>query len=336
MNGYHNEKRACARLSIISNSALIVLKLAAGFFTGSVAIVGEAVHSFLDLLASLLAWGAVRVSDAPADYDHPFGHGKTENLAALFESMLIIVGGLYISYHSVLGLIEGRVLLSLKSGILVMLVSSLVNFFISEKLFKIGRATNSPALEADGWHLRTDVYTSCGILGALVVIETGHFLNPMINLSFIDSFCALGVSILILRAGWSLGWRAVGALVDHSLSPLEIKLIEDHIQAMTPMVIGFRRLRTRRSGPFRIILVDLLVDGRLSVSQAHELGVKVVSGVIEHFPEAKVTFHLEPVDIEKLKIFNRDKQKSSINKTCSHQENPLILQPSTDNSKKEK
>jgi cation diffusion facilitator family transporter len=295
-----NSKTQCASLSIISNSFLIILKLGAGLLTGSVAIISEATHSFLDLMAAFLAWWAVRLSDAPPDFDHPFGHGKTENLAALFEAILIVVGGLYIVYQSVLGLIKGQELPVLKVGLLVMLISTVVNYFISRRLFRIGKKEDSPALLADAWHLRTDVYTSFGIFLALSVIELGKFVNSQWNLSFIDPICALIVAILIIKAGSTLGWKASTNLIDQSLTPVELQLFEEHIRELSPKVHGYRRLRTRRSGPFRIVLVDLVVDGRLSVFEAHALGARVVAGIKEHFPKADVTFHLEPIDLERL------------------------------------
>jgi cation diffusion facilitator family transporter len=290
-------KTRTARLSVFSNSVLIVMKLAAGLSTGSVAVVSEAVHSFLDLMASLMAWAAVRISDSPPDYDHPFGHGKTENLAALFEALLIVLGGAYIVKEAIEGLIEGRDLPDLKVGLLVMLASVMVNIFISRRLFKIGRETQSPALEADAWHLMTDVYTSAGIFAALLVIEVGEWINPAWDLSKVDGLAAVIVSFMIVKTGFSLGWEAVCNLIDHSLSPQEIGLIEEHIREGAPGIRGYQRLRTRRSGPFRIVLVDLLVDGDLTVSEAHALGVAVGRGIKDHFPAVDVTCHFEPYNL---------------------------------------
>lgn len=294
MSAAQTVKSRCALLSIVSNSLLIVFKLIAGAATGSVAIISEAVHSFLDLMASLMAWVAVRVSDHPPDYDHPFGHGRAENLAALFEALLIVLGGVVIARESILGLFEGKTLPSLKVGLLVMLVSTVINWLISRHLFKVGRALGSPALEADAWHLRTDVYTSLGIFVALLIIEAGRVINPAWNLDFIDSACALAVSFLIMRTGVALGWDSVSTLIDNRLSPKELLLISDHIQAFYPKILSWRRLRTRRAGPFRIVIVDLVVDGRLSVTEAHSIGLEVVQAICRHFPGADVTFHLEP------------------------------------------
>jgi cation diffusion facilitator family transporter len=288
-------KSRYAILSIISNSLLIIMKLVAGFLTGSVAIISEAVHSFLDFLASVMTFSAVKFSENPPDADHPFGHGKIENVAALFEALLIVAGGLYIVWEAVEGLIEGRELPSLTVGLGVMFVSSLVNFIVSHMLFKAGKKTSSPALIADAWHLRTDVLTSLGIFGALLVIHLGKLINPEWKLDFIDSAAAIVVSILIIKTGWTLGWEAVSNLIDHCLSPEELKLIEEHIGEHSPDVKGYRNLRSRRAGSFQMVVVDLLVDGRLSVTEAHEIGDKIVTGIREHYPQADITFHLEPV-----------------------------------------
>jgi cation diffusion facilitator family transporter len=288
-------KSRFALISIFSNSSLIALKLVAGVLTGSVAIISEAVHSFLDLLASFMTFAAVKFSEHPPDLDHPFGHGKIENIAALFEALLIVIGGLYIVREAVLGLIHGRELPSLTVGLAVMFFSSAVNYVVSAILFRVGKRTSSPALIADAWHLRTDVLTSFGIFAALLIIEVGSHINPNLDLDFIDSAAAMVVSFFIIKTGWTLGWEAVSNLVDHSLTPEEIKLIEEHIEEFKPAIKGYRKLRSRRSGPFQIVVVDLYVDGDLKVSEAHALGDQVVTGIKEHYPSADITFHLEPV-----------------------------------------
>ncbi|MDR2339474.1 MAG: cation diffusion facilitator family transporter [Deltaproteobacteria bacterium] len=284
-----------ALFSIASNATLIILKLIAGALTGSIAIISEAVHSFLDLLASFMTWVAVRFSEHPPDLDHPFGHGKAENLASLFEALLIIAGGLYIVKEAIEGLMGDRHLPSLTAGILVMFLSSAVNLVVSAILFRKGKENGSPALVADAWHLRTDVYTSAGIMLALLVIHVGKLIDPALDLGFIDSAAALVVSFFILKTGWTLAWEAITNLLDHSLGDDELRMIEDHIARFAPKILGYRRLRTRRSGPFQIIVVDLFVDGGLSVWEAHELGNTVVLGIKKHYPHADITFHLEPV-----------------------------------------
>jgi cation diffusion facilitator family transporter len=275
---------------------LIVLKLAAGLATGSIAVISEAVHSFLDLLAAFMTFTAVRISGAPPDHDHPFGHGKAENLAALFEAALIIAGGLYIVREAVTGLAEGRGLEDAGPGALVMLLSSFANLMVSRHLFRAGRRYASPALVTDAWHLMTDVYTSLGIFGALLAVHAARRIDPSLDLGFIDPAAAMCVSFFIIKTGWTLARDAMANLVDRSLPDEDLRYIVDSIRVKGPGIRGYRRLRTRRSGPFQIVVVDLLVDGSMTVSAAHALGVEVAESLSGRFPRADVTFHLEPVD----------------------------------------
>jgi cation diffusion facilitator family transporter len=281
-------------LSIASNSALIALKLAAGAATGSIAVVSEAAHSFLDLLAALMTFAAVRVSGAPPDHDHPFGHGRAENIAALFEALLIIAGGLYIVRESVHALGEGGSLDSPGAGAAVMLASSLVNLLVSRHLFRTGRRYASPALVTDAWHLMTDVYTSLGILAALLAIQVGLLADPSLDLGFIDPAAAMCVSFFIIKTGWNLARDALATLADHSLPDEDLRAIAGVIRSRSPGILGYRRLRTRRSGPFRIMAVDLVVDGALPVSEAHAMGVEVSRAIAGLFPRSELIFHLEP------------------------------------------
>jgi cation diffusion facilitator family transporter len=289
-------KSRCALLSVVSNSTLIAMKLTAGIATGSIAVISEAVHSFLDLLAAFMTFAAVRISGTPPDHDHPFGHGKAENLAALFEAILIIGGGLYIVREAVMGLSGGRGLPSAGPGVAVMFLSSLVNLLVSRHLFKTGRKYASPALVTDAWHLMTDVYTSLGIFGALLAIHVARRIDPALDLGFLDPVAAMCVSFFIIKTGWTLARDAMANLADHSLPDTDLKFIIDSIRGGGPGIRGYRRLRTRRSGPFQIVVVDLLVDGRMSVSDAHARGVEVARALSRRFPRADVTFHLEPLD----------------------------------------
>jgi cation diffusion facilitator family transporter len=281
---------------VLSNSGLIVLKLTAGIATGSIAVISEAVHSFLDLLAAFMTFAAVRISGTPPDHDHPFGHGKAENLAALFEAVLIIGGGLYIVREAVHGLAEGRGPDTAVPGAAVMFLSSAANFMVSRHLFATGRRYASPALVTDGWHLMTDVYTSLGIFGALLAIHAAGWIDPGLDLGFLDPVAAMCVSFFIMKTGWTLARDAMANLIDHSLPDADLKVMIDSIRGGVPGIRGYRRLRTRRSGPFQIVVVDLLVDGRMSVSDAHARGVEVAGALSARFPRADVTFHLEPLD----------------------------------------
>lgn len=286
-------KSGAALISIISNISLVMIKLLAGFVTGSVAIISEAVHSGIDLVASFMAYVSVKVAERPPDPSHPFGHGKAENLAALFEGMLILAAGGLVAWKAALGLAAPEPLPDLGLGALVMLISALVNILVSRHLFKVGQRTESAALMADAWHLRTDVYTSLGVFAALGGIMLGAHFAPGLDLYILDPLCALAVALMILRAGLRLSWEAVGQLLDRSLAADELALIMSHIQARSKEIKGYS-VMTRRSGSCRQIYMVLHVDGAMPVEAGHELGDEVVESIREHFPDSQITFHLEP------------------------------------------
>jgi len=288
------EKSGAALVSIISNSSLVLLKLMAGLWTGSVAILSEAIHSAMDLLAAVMAYVSVRVAERPADSHHPYGHGKAEFLAALFEGGLIIVAGGAIIWQAARGFMSPEPLPELGLGVLVMLVSAVVNILVSRFLFKVGERTESAALVADAWHLRTDVYTSLGVFAALGGIMLGQRLSPGLNLAFLDPLCAVIVALMILKAGIKLTWEAIGQLLDHSLSQDELKLVKSHIKQYAPVIKGYGAIKTRRSGSCRLVYMELIVDGAMNVEEAHALGDQVAESIKEHFPDCQISFHLEP------------------------------------------
>lgn len=288
------KKARAALLSIISNTCLTALKLVIGFLTGSMAIISEAIHSGMDLLAALMTYLSVKVADRPPDHTHPFGHGKAENLAALFEGTLILIAGLLIIKQSVAAIIEPQPLPGLGLGVLVMLLSAVVNIFVSRYLFKVGKQTESAAVIADAWHLRTDVYTSLGVLAALSAIMLGRFFRPDLDLTILDPLCAITVALVIIKTGVRLSWEAINNLLDQSLNKEETELILNHIKEQAPRIIGYGDIKTRRSGSSRIVYMELKVDGAMSVEEAHKLGETMTESIREHFPDSQIIFHLEP------------------------------------------
>jgi len=175
-----SKKVKTAKLSIYSNSLLIVLNLVVGLISGSVSIISEAVHTIIDLLAAVMAYFSVKISDKSADQKHPFGHGKYENISGVIEALLIFVASCWIIHNAITRLIRGEQLIGnfgLTLGFIVMMVSALVNLIVSRRLYKVAIETDSIALKADALHLSTHVYTSAGVGISLAVIYfTGwHF-----------------------------------------------------------------------------------------------------------------------------------------------------------------
>ena len=283
---YSTAKTGVARLSVFSNTFLVLAKLIIGFFTGSVSIMAEAIHSGIDLIAAVIALFAVRVSDQPPDEAHAYGHGKYENISGTVEALLIIAAAIYIGHEAVMKFIHGSELTRLNLGMGVMLISAIMNWIVSARLFKTAKETDSIALEADGHHLRLDVYTSAGIFLGLLVVK-------ITNLVIIDQILALGVALWIGWIGIQLSRKAVGPLLDLQLPLVEVERIVSIIHS-DPQVLGYHKLRTRKSGAHRHIDVHIVVPRTMSLPDAHDLAEKIEDEIRAEFRHAFVLTHVEP------------------------------------------
>jgi cation diffusion facilitator family transporter len=281
-------KSGAAALSIASNALLIALKLAAGAITGSIAILTEAIHSLIDLVASVVAFVSVRKADEPADADHPYGHEKVESLAATIEGLLILVGAGIIVYEATHRLVVGAEVETLGVGIAVMGFSVLANLAVSSVLSRQARVHESPALAGDAAHLRADAATSAGVLlGLAIVAITG-------NAAF-DSITALIVSGAIVAAGIRIVRHSSGVLVDEALPSEEMDRIETAIAtARTPEVVGYHKLRARRAGRRRYIDLHVQYRSGTSLERAHELTHAMRDSIEAAIPNAEVLIHAEP------------------------------------------
>lgn len=281
-------KSRAAALSIASNSALIALKLAAGAITGSIAIVTEAVHSLIDLVASVIAFVSVRKADEPADEEHLYGHEKVENLAAAIEGILILVGAAVIVYEATHRLVVGSQVESLGVGIAVMGFSVLANLLVSGYLYRQARKTDSPALEGDAAHLRTDAMTSAGVLVGLGIVQ-------VTGIAAFDSITALIVAVAIVWAGLTLVRRSSGVLIDEALPEKEMDRIEAAIAtARTEEVAGYHKLRARRAGSRRHVDFHVQYRNGTSLERAHELAHEMRDSIEAEIPQAEVLIHVEP------------------------------------------
>jgi cation diffusion facilitator family transporter len=282
-------KSGAALLSVVSNSVLIVLKLAAGLLTGSIAILTEAVHSAIDLIASIVALFSVRKADEPADEDHPYGHEKAENVAAGAEAMLILLGAAIIVVEAVRRLFAGSEVDQVGIGIAVIGVSIVANLLVSAFLFRRAKVLESPALEGDAAHLRADALTSVAVLVGLVLVEvTG---KPAF-----DSIAALTVAIAIVATGVRLAMRSGRVLMDEAPPPDELDRIERVISASRPpSMAGYHKLRARRAGSRRHIDLHVQYRAGTSLEEAHELAHALRDAISDEFAgNADVLIHVEP------------------------------------------
>jgi cation diffusion facilitator family transporter len=284
----HGRSRAAA-FSIVSNSVLIVLKVLAGVATGSVALLTEAMHSAVDLLASVVAFFSVRKAEEPADESHRYGHGKFENLAAAFEGLLILVGAAVIVFESVRRLVQGAGQIDhLGWGISVIAFSAAVNFGVSGYLHRRATYFESPALAGDAEHLRTDALTSTGVLVGLVLVQ-------VTGAEWIDPVVALMVAGAIVAAGVRLMVRSTNVLVDAALPEDELAAIRRTIRASADEgVVGYHKLRTRQSGPRRHVDLHVQFASGTTLEDAHATAHALQDAIAAVVPNADVLIHLEP------------------------------------------
>ncbi|QLH74127.1 MAG: cation transporter [Methanomassiliicoccales archaeon] len=281
------QKQKVALLSVYSNSFLVILKLVAGIFMGSISVISEGIHSMIDLVAAVIANYSVRKSGAPADKDHPYGHGKYENYAGVVEAILIFFAAMLIVYEATMRIIKGAPVEFLGVGIVIMGISAIVNFFVSNRLYKVGIETDSMALQADGLHLRTDVMTSVGVMIGLVLIRiTGY--------EWLDPVVAIIVAVLIVKAAWELTREASKGLVDEQLPPEEEAKIKCVLAFYSKNFIAFRALRTRKSGAERFVDLVLIVRSDMPVAAAHDLCDTIEAEIEANLPNTNVMIHIEP------------------------------------------
>ena len=277
-----------AALSIASNFFLIALKLVAGIVTGSVAIITEAAHSSIDLLASIIAFFSVRKAVQPADDSHPYGHAKMENLAAAIEGMLILVGAGLIIYESIHRLVHGATIDTIGFGIVVMAISALVNFGVSHYLYQQAERTGSPALAADATHLRTDAWTSVGVLAGLTLVQ-------ITGVNELDAITALAVATAIVAAGVRLVTSSSRILVDEALPQDELDQVRGVIESHEGgEVLGFHALRARRAGSRRYVDMHVQFRSGTTLERAHELAHQLQNDIRGRLGGADVLIHLEP------------------------------------------
>jgi cation diffusion facilitator family transporter len=279
-----------ASLSVASNSALILLKVVAGTITGSVALLTEAVHSSIDLVASIVAFFSVRKAGEPADETHRYGHEKVENLAAAIEGVLILVGSAVIAFEAIRRLLgDGRVH-TVGFAIAVVGVSTVVNLIVSGLIARTARATDSAALHGDAAHLRTDALTSAGVLVALALVK-------LTGAQWLDPVVALIVAASIVFTGIRLLSGSSRVLVDEALPPNEVAVIRDAIEELASHgVVGYHELRTRRAGSRRYVDMHVQFRAGTSLEDAHRTAHELQDLIGIRLGGVDVLIHLEPQD----------------------------------------
>jgi cation diffusion facilitator family transporter len=284
-----DKKSRTVLFSISSNALLLAVKLVAGVLTGSASVLSEAVHSATDLVASVVAFVAVRRAESPPDEDHNYGHGRFENLAGVFEGAILLGVGAGVIYGAVDGIVNGAELDFLGFGIGVMVLSAVVNLFVSRWLLRVASETDSRALEAEGYNLRTDVWGAAGVaLGLLAALATGW--------TVLDPIIAALIGLVILWTAFRLISGSARVLLDESLPEEELGVIEGVIGREVrsdPRIRGYHKLRARKSGPQRHIDFHLQLRAETTLGEAHKISDALEERIRRSLLNSDVLIHLE-------------------------------------------
>ncbi|MDP2916841.1 MAG: cation diffusion facilitator family transporter [Dehalococcoidia bacterium] len=282
--------RGAVKLSLAVVIGLIVLKVAVGLVTGSISIMAQALDSFLDVLAILITFFSVSIAAKPADKEHPFGHGKVENIGAVMQALLIFVAGILIIYLSARRIVTGEVELELTDAAIgVMVVSIAASIFLSRHLLKVSRKTESIALEANAHNIAADVYSASAVLAGLLIVRFTPF-------TVLDPIVAIVVALFILKVGYDVIRRFSGALIDVKLPEAEENLIKSTIMEHGGQLVGFHALRTRKAGRQRYIDLHLVMPKNASVEEAHRMTDHIEQDIKRRLRYASVIIHIEPCD----------------------------------------
>jgi len=283
-------RSGAARLSLVVVIGLIILKVAVGIVTGSLSVLAQAMDSFLDLFAVTVTFLAIRFAAMPADEEHPFGHGKAENVAAIIQAGLIFVAAGAIIYAAVQRAYTDTALELTEAGIAVMAVSIVASILLSRHLRKVARQEDSMALEANAHNIAADVYSAAAVfVGLIVVYFTG--------LDIVDDILAGIVAVFILKVGFDVLRNSFGGLVDVKLPEEEENKIKAAItEHFGGEVVSFHKLRTRKAGSQRYIDLHLVMPKHFSIEEAHVMCDHLEKDMRRRLVRTDTTIHVEPCD----------------------------------------
>jgi len=283
-------RSGAAKLSIIIVISLIVLKVVVGVITGSLSVLAQAVDSFLDLFAVSITFLAIRIAARPADEEHPFGHGKAENVAAIIQAILIFVAGGSIIYSAVRRMQTHAALEMTEAGIGVMAVSIIASIFLSRYLLRVAKKEDSMALEANAHNIAADVYSAAAVFVGLIVVR-------LTGLVIIDAILAGLVALYILKVAFDILKKSLGGLVDVKLPEDEENSVRAAItEHFGREVVSFHKLRTRKAGSQRYIDLHLVMPKHVNIEEAHNMCDHLEKDIKGRLIRTDVTIHEGPCD----------------------------------------
>ncbi|MCL2347861.1 MAG: cation diffusion facilitator family transporter [Planctomycetaceae bacterium] len=279
------EKNRVALISVMAAVFLTVFKMIVGVMTGSLGILSEALHSGLDLVAAVITYVSVRVSDKPADKQHPFGHGKVENVSALIETILLLITCTWIVYEAVRRLATGEMDIKVSVWSYIVVISAIVvDFSRSRALSHVAKKYNSQALEADALHFSTDIWSSTVVLLGLVCAQFGYY--------FADPVAALLVAFIVVLVSCRLGKKALDVLLDRA--PEETVQLVEQTLAEFPEIKQFHELKIRTAGADTFVKVNIHLDPGLSLHKVHKICDRIEKTIASRIPRSEIFLHAEP------------------------------------------
>ncbi|HEY3333574.1 MAG TPA: cation diffusion facilitator family transporter [Capsulimonadaceae bacterium] len=284
-------KRQAAQWSVLSSSVFIALKIGVFMSTGSISVLAETFHSGADLVGSTVAMWSVRFADNPPDSDHAYGHGKFENMSGMLIALMILVAGAATVHEAIQHLSHPHELTSPAAALVVMGLSAIVNFVVSRNLLRVGKLTDSPALTADGHHLRTDIITSAGVFVSLLIMT----IVP--HAAWIDPVAAIIVSVFIFWIGLQIARDSMSMLTDAALPAHEERLLRSVLEN-DERVLGYHKLRTRKAGSHRHIDVHVMIADTFSFIEAHQVTEEIEEALREALGNVHPIIHIEPFEEE--------------------------------------
>lgn len=289
--GIIGTKENVAKLSILSISLLIVMKVVASILTGSIGIRADAVHSVIDLAGAVTGFIGIRIAGKPPDERHAYGHGKAENIVGVVIAGLIFAAAGTIVFEAVRRLIAGGTVELVTVGIYVTAAAIVINVIISWYALRVARSTDSVALEATARDMLADVLSSCAVLVGLILVR-------LTGLSMLDPIVALLVAILIARTAYLTMKKSFGGLMDTRLPESEEEAIRSCIMEHSGQVVAFHELRTRKAGSQRYIDLHLVMPKNASVDEAHRVCDHLEQDIGRRLQRVSITIHIEPCTVE--------------------------------------
>lgn len=279
-------KQRTAQTAIIGGILIFALKVYTWYISGSIALLSDALESIVNILASLMMYYSIRVSEKPADRSHPYGHQKVENISCGIEGVLVILAAILIAQAAIGRINQPVELVGLDFAMFLSLVATAGNGVLSWILMRSSKETGSMALEGDAKHLLSDVISSGGVV-------IGLFVGQQLNIPILDPIMALMVSALVFKMGVELVYKAGRELMDES-SPETEEKVRAVMDLHQHQFVDYHDLKTRKSGEMVYAELHLSVDGKMSVQEAHDFTDHLEEDLAEEVPNVVITIHIEP------------------------------------------